>query len=92
MAAVIRFNRAGTKKKPHYRIVVQDRRKARDGGFVENLGSFDPKKDGSIVVNRPRFEYWLKTGAQVSTSVSNRLKRLLKEWKQTGKPEAELRP
>ena len=42
MATVIRFARHGTKKKPYFRIVVQDKRSPRDGRFIEHIGAFDP--------------------------------------------------
>ena len=41
----IRLRRAGTTKKPHYRVVVADSRAWRDGRFVEVLGHYDPRKD-----------------------------------------------
>lgn len=81
MATVIRFSRHGTKKKPYFRIVVQDHRKPRDGRFIEHIGAFVPTKGvGSLVVSRPRLEYWLSVGAQLSESVKNRLGKQLKEW------------
>ncbi|HDL64813.1 MAG TPA: 30S ribosomal protein S16, partial [Proteobacteria bacterium] len=43
MAVVIRLKRGGGKKQPHYRIVVADSRKARDGKIIEKLGYYDPK-------------------------------------------------
>jgi len=81
MATVIRFARHGTKKKPYFRIVVQDQRSPRDGKFIEHIGAFDPVKGpGSLTVSRPRLEYWLGSGAQMSLSLKNRLKKTLKEW------------
>jgi len=75
MATVIRFARHGTKKKPYFRIVVQDHRSPRNGKFIEHIGAFDPIKGlSSVVVKRDRLEYWLSTGAQMSLSVKNRLR------------------
>ena len=75
MATVIRFARHGTKKKPYFRMVVQDHRAPRDGRFLEHIGAYDPiKGSASITVKRERLEYWLSTGAQLSDSVKNRLK------------------
>lgn len=80
MATVIRFARHGTKKKPYFRMVVQDHRSPRDGRFVEHIGAYDPiKGDASLVVKRDRLEYWLSTGAQLSDSVRTRLKMVLKQ-------------
>ena len=81
MATVIRFARHGTKKKPYFRMVVQDHRAPRDGRFLEHIGAYDPiKGSASITVKRERLEYWLSTGAQLSDSVKNRLKSKMKEW------------
>lgn len=82
MATVIRFARHGSKKRPFFRIVVQEHRSPRDGRFIEKLGYFIPQKGvASLHVSRPRLEYWLSCGAQMSTSVKNRLKTKIKEWK-----------
>lgn len=75
MATVIRFSRHGTKKKPYFRIVVQDHRSARDGRFIEHIGSFIPMKKDSFTVKRDRLEYWLSVGAKISSSVEHRLKK-----------------
>jgi small subunit ribosomal protein S16 len=42
MAVKIRLRRMGTKKVPFYRVVVADERAARDGRFLESLGTYDP--------------------------------------------------
>src|SRR5580704_15822087 len=90
MATVIRFSRHGTKKKPYFRIVVQDKQFPRDGRFIDHIGSFDPLKgEKSVTIARDRLEYWLSTGAQLSTSVKNRLKAVRREWaKGAAAPEA----
>ena len=87
MATVIRFARHGTKKRPYFRLVVQDHTRPRDGRFIEHIGAFDPvKSENSLVVERERLEYWLSTGAQMSTSVKNRLRLLRKSWQTPGAP------
>ena len=73
MATVIRFSRHGTKKKPYFRLVVQNKTAPRDGRFIEHIGSFTPQK-GDLKVERDRLEYWLSVGAKLSDSVKNRLK------------------
>ena len=83
MATVIRFSRHGTKKKPYFRMVVQDQHAPRDGRFIEHIGAYSPVKgDNSLVVQRDRLEYWLSTGAQMSDTVRTRLKLKRKEWAQ----------
>ncbi len=68
MSLKIRLARGGAKKKPFYFIVAADGRAARDGKFIEKLGTFDPlmKKDDPkrVQYNEERVKYWLKVGAQ----------------------------
>jgi len=86
MATVIRFARHGTKKKPFFRIVVQNQHAARNGKFIENIGVFSPtKSESSLNVDRGRLEYWLSQGAKMSDSVRTRLGSLMKSW-QSGEP------
>jgi small subunit ribosomal protein S16 len=93
MATVIRFARHGTKKKPYFRIVVQDHRSPRDGRFIEHIGAFDPIKGlPSLVISRERLSYWLGTGAQLSVSVKNRLKLKMREWESAVTPEPVIPP
>ncbi len=74
MATVIRLQRAGAKKKPYYRIVVADKRAARDGKFIEKLGNFNPvasKDDANrLKLKNDRIEFWLKSGAEPSEKVA----------------------
>jgi small subunit ribosomal protein S16 len=66
----IRLRRAGSKKRPFFRVVVIDSRAARDSSFVEILGHYNPRTKPAVVdVNRERVDYWLKQGAQPSDSV-----------------------
>ncbi|HEY6211002.1 MAG TPA: 30S ribosomal protein S16 [Vicinamibacterales bacterium] len=67
---VIRLRRAGSKKRPFFRVVVTDSRAARDSSFVEILGHYNPRTKPAIVdVDRERLEHWLKKGAQPSDTV-----------------------
>lgn len=74
MALKIRLARGGAKKRPYYRIVVADSRAARDGGFIERLGSFNPllPKDNEqrLKFDSERMQYWLKQGAQPTDRVA----------------------
>ena len=59
----IRLRRMGAKKRPFYRIVVADSRTARDGRFIEIVGTYDPNQDPpEIKIKRDRIEYWLGNG------------------------------
>lgn len=70
MSVKIRLTRVGAKKQPCYRIVVTDSRSPRDGRFIENLGTYDPKTEPSkIVLNKEKALDWLKKGAQPTGTV-----------------------
>ena len=72
----IRMKRMGMKKEPFYRIVVIDRRNARDGRAIEELGYYNPITDPSeLKVNAERAKYWLGVGAQPSDTVRGLLKK-----------------
>jgi small subunit ribosomal protein S16 len=67
---VIRMRRAGSKKRPFFRIVVIDSRAARDSRFVEVLGHYSPRaQPEQVVIDRERLRHWLQKGAQPSDSV-----------------------
>jgi small subunit ribosomal protein S16 len=74
MALRIRLARAGAKKKPHYRIVVADSRDARDGRFLERVGTYSPllPKDAPerVRIKADRVKYWLDRGALPSDRVA----------------------
>ena len=75
---VIRLRRAGSKKRPFFRVVVTDSRAARDSSFVEILGHYSPRTRPALVdVNRERVDYWLKQGAQPSDTVRTLIARHL---------------
>lgn len=83
----LRLARYGTKKKPFYRLVAADSRKARDGKFLEILGTYDPQnltrskqssdrpERGVVEIKSDRVTYWLKNGAQMSDTVKSILRR-----------------
>ena len=78
MSVVIRLKRFGTKKKPHFRIVVSDKRRARDGKTIEEIGYYDPSKKPTLISVKPeRAKYWISMGAIPSETV----RRLLKKQK-----------
>jgi small subunit ribosomal protein S16 len=66
----IRLARFGKKKLPSYRVVVTDKRRPRNGRFVEVVGTYDPlKKPAEVKLNAERIKYWLGCGAQPSDTV-----------------------
>jgi small subunit ribosomal protein S16 len=71
----IRLARAGAKKKPFYRVVVADHRFPRDGRFIEQVGTYDPKKTAhGINLKLDRVDHWVKLGALPSETVADILK------------------
>ncbi|AIZ44139.1 30S ribosomal protein S16 [Deinococcus radiopugnans] len=72
----IRLSRFGSTHNPHYRIVVTDSRVSRDGGYIENLGHYDPRKTSEtyLKVNAERAQYWIGVGAQPTDTARRLLK------------------
>jgi small subunit ribosomal protein S16 len=84
VSTVIRMARGGTKKRPYYRIVVADKRSARDGKYIERLGNYDPLlKDAKSGIDMARVEYWIGVGALPSERITKLLKLHGKELKPT---------
>lgn len=72
MALAIRMARGGRKNRPHYKIVVADKRMPRDGRFIEKLGTYDPllNDDKRVQLVTDRIQYWLSQGAEPSERVA----------------------
>ena len=72
----IRLARFGSKHNPHYRIVVTDARRKRDGKYIEKIGYYDPRKTTRdwLKVGVERARYWRSVGAQ-PTDTARRLLR-----------------
>jgi small subunit ribosomal protein S16 len=94
MSVRIRLARAGTKKRPVYRIVATDSREPRDGKFLEKLGTYDPVLPSDnprrVVLREERLRYWLGVGAQPSDRVvrfldSAGITQNATRWRGTGK-------
>ncbi len=73
MSVVLRLARGGQKKRPYYRIVATDKRNARDGRFIEQIGAYNPMlaKDNPerVKLVEDRIKHWLSVGAQPSERV-----------------------
>ena len=75
MAVKIRLVRLGKIRTPHYRIVVADSRKARNGLKIEEIGRYSPASDPSFIqVDSDRAQHWLKNGAKPTEAVEALLK------------------
>ena len=74
MSIKIRLARAGSKKRPFYRVVAADSRMPRDGRFIEKLGSFNPllpkEKKERIKLESERVKHWLSKGARPTVRVT----------------------
>lgn len=74
MALKIRLARGGAKKRPFYSIVVTDSRNARDGRFIEKIGTYNPllaKTDEKRVqYDAERAQFWLGRGAKATDRVA----------------------
>jgi small subunit ribosomal protein S16 len=75
----IRLRRTGSSKKPYYRVVVAESTAWRDGGFVEVLGHYDPRREpAAITIDAERAKYWISKGAKPSETVESLLKKTAK--------------
>ena len=71
----IRLARTGKKKMPNYRVVVIDKRRPRNGRFVEIVGTYNPLKNpAELNLDAERIKYWLGLGAQASDTVASFLR------------------
>ncbi len=72
----IRLARVGKKKQPVYRIVVTEKKRARDSRFVEIVGQYNPRREpAEITLKAERVQYWLSKGAQPSETVRSFLRK-----------------
>jgi len=67
----IRLKKFGTKKRPYYRIVVQDSREPRDGKTIDELGIYHPidAEAKQVAFDPEKVQHWLKQGAQPTDTV-----------------------
>jgi small subunit ribosomal protein S16 len=76
MAVVIRLRREGTKNTPFYRIVVTDSRLRRDGRFLEQIGTYDPRQAGeNYKIDLGKASAWMGQGAKPSETVASIIKK-----------------
>lgn len=84
MSVKIRLKRFGTKDRASWRIVVSEAKMPRDGRFIEEIGYYDPlPKQEKFVVKQDRFDYWVKSGAQMSPAVKSLVKRQSRKTKKS---------
>jgi small subunit ribosomal protein S16 len=67
---MIRLARVGARKQPHYRVVVIEKDRARNGRSVEVVGTYNPRTNpASVSLKTDRIAYWTGKGAQLSETV-----------------------
>ncbi len=68
---MIRLARVGARKQPHYRVVVIEKDRARNGRSVEVVGTYNPRTNpASVLLKTDRIAYWTAKGAQMSEIVA----------------------
>jgi len=73
------MKRIGAKNSPVFRIVVADGRSPRDGKFIEEIGTYNPRQKGdNVKMNLDRIKYWVGKGAQPSDTVASFIKKASK--------------
>ena len=73
------MKRVGTKNMPVFRIVVADGRSPRDGKFIEEIGTYQPRKKGdNFTLDLDRARYWVSKGAQPSETVASFIRKASK--------------
>lgn len=71
----IRLMRMGAKKSPAYRVVVKEKLSKRDGGYLENVGTYNPTRNpAEVKLNLDRVAYWMERGAQPTDTVRDLIK------------------
>src|SRR6266849_2283320 len=67
---MIRLARVGARKQPHYRIVVIEKDRARNGRSIEVVGTYNSRTTPATVdLKRDRIVYWTGNGGQLSGRV-----------------------
>ena len=75
MAVKIKLQRIGKIRTPHYRVVIADARTRRSGRVIENIGTYEPKSEPSVIkIDSDRAQHWLSVGAQPTEPVLALLK------------------
>jgi small subunit ribosomal protein S16 len=91
---MIRLARVGARKQPHYRVVVIEKDRARNGRSVEVVGTYNPRTEPATVdFKRDRIDYWTSNGAQLSETVGKLLSKHKAAATETvAEPEVEAAP
>ena len=78
----MRLMRFGTKKKPTYRIVVMESKRARQSQALDTLGTYTPLDDpAGVKIDLEKANQWLSKGVRPSRTVQSLLDRVAKSKK-----------
>ena len=76
MAVKMRLRRMGQIHAPFYRVIVADSRSPRNGKFIAEIGTYDPKQEPSAIkIDAEAAKKWLQNGAQPTETVAKLLKK-----------------
>ena len=68
----IRLKRIGAKGKPMYRVVIANQKAARNGKFIEEVGTYNPLTEPSTInLKEDKIIKCINNGAQPSAAVHN---------------------
>ncbi len=74
MSTTMRLKRMGTKKRPYYRIVVQDSRIAATSKTIDEVGTYRPvEANDQLTLNDDKVKAWIGKGVTVSPTVKTLL-------------------
>jgi small subunit ribosomal protein S16 len=72
----IRLRRMGSNRRPVYRVVVSDARRAPTAAVLEEVGFYNPRtRPAEVRLDRERIEYWVGRGAQMSETVASLMRK-----------------
>lgn len=77
------MKRMGTKKRPFFRVVAIDSRRARDGRFIDIIGYYNPMAEPpQIKMDEDKVYHWLRNGALPSPKVKELFRKigLMEKW------------
>lgn len=74
MSTTMRLKRIGTKKRPYYRLVVQDSRIATSSKTIDEVGTYRPvEKENQVTLDEEKIKSWIQKGVVVSPTVKSLL-------------------
>ena len=74
MSTTMRLKRMGTKKRPYYRIVVQDNRIAATSKTIDEVGSYRTEESkNQVTLDDAKVKAWIQKGVVVTPTVKSLL-------------------